>query len=83
MNKFLRKYPQLWEPRVGDKVKVIRPYPESVFLGYYYVGAVAIIDKIEWNGRFVGDFNNFQYIKDWKGRCTIGEPLIHFELCDE
>jgi hypothetical protein len=55
-NKFLERYPALWEPRIGDRVRIISVYDfnntridtsSSSFSWYYQIGDVGIIEETE------------------------------------
>jgi hypothetical protein len=43
-NKFLKKYPSLWEPRIGDKVRVIK---KTLSFSRYEIGFCGVITHIE------------------------------------
>ena len=53
-NKFLEKYPNLWIPKVGDKVEIVqilysdRSVVCNPELWNYQIGDVAIIEKIRY-----------------------------------
>jgi len=63
MNKFLSTYPQLWEPRIGDNIKIIKIVnasgeiePESKYFHYSYsIGEQGVIVDIDhvWGQRAV------------------------------
>jgi len=88
MNKFLKKYPQLWVPKVGDVVVVIDPNGDCG-VDYYKVGAKAIIEhcvpKIDDGSVYYqGNFNPFnpeiQTHTKWTGYYDLGIPFINFVL---
>jgi hypothetical protein len=52
MNKFIKKYPQFWDPKVGDKVKIKAILDEKGRLTYSYlykIGEIGIIKDISYD----------------------------------
>jgi len=46
-NKFLSIYPQLWEPKIGDRIKIIRSNYSTIWhTSRYYAGKTGIIDIV-------------------------------------
>jgi hypothetical protein len=57
-NKFLKQYPQLWEPKIGDIIKIrkcinIRKHPTDDL--EYKIGDTGIISEIDHSPYFKGE----------------------------
>ena len=91
-NKFLEKYPSLWAPKVGDKVRIIN------LLGYdltnhglssppyVKIGTKCVILNYSnnyklWRGKFQIDKRMYDY--GYNGETAIGFPGQHFVLDNE
>ena len=87
MNKFLKQYPQLWVPKVGDVIVVVKPIGE-LNLNYYHIGAKAIITDCMYRHRsgmyYQGNFNPFnpkiKKYTGWTDYCELGVPFVNFVL---
>jgi hypothetical protein len=86
MNKFLIQYPQLWIPKVGDKVKLISIWPYSNHqVSYFTVNSIWEITRItnyDNNIKYFGEIVDFNKSNHHVEIC-IGKPGINFVLCDE
>jgi len=89
MNKFLKQYPQLWVPKVGNVIVVVKPIG-GYNPDYYHIGAKAIITDCMYMHRsgmyYKGNFNPFnpeikKYTgRRWTGYCELGVPFMNFVL---
>jgi hypothetical protein len=83
MNKFLKQYPNLWIPQVGESVKIIKIYTRDMdrHVPYSRLDRICTVVRTEYGGVYVGKFNltvTEHSLGNYSGICSIGYPLIHF-----
>ena len=85
-SKFIKLYPQLWTPQVGEIVEITEFY-ENKLIPYYRIGNICIICEIKkyisGNTVYVGDFSQHnRIIFPYEGKCEIGTKK-YFKLYDK